>query len=416
MEIIKRIKIKNFKILKDIDIKLSNLTLITGANSSGKSSFIQALLILKQNEKLLSEMSFVENLLDISKREFQVNGSKNNTKNLTYDREPLNKKLQDLQNQPIEINGAYTNLGKETLLFSLDSFKEDIEITLASENKIFKFCIKQFTRNKKDEKDFSALNLKIKSDIKLLSLLNIFTPNFQYLRTDRISPEYFYPLSAQAVSLNNIGNSGEYTAHFLEKNRREKIEIDKLKHPSAKTNQLLESISLWLAEISSNINVSVSVDSSTQKARLSYSYNIDEQRSPDFSPFNVGFGLTYVLPIIVSILKAKPNELLIIENPESHLHSKGQSVIAKLCALAAANGVQIIIETHSDHFLNSLRVATKKAIIMPEQSKIYFFEKDTNNLTANIHELSIDKNGKINENWPKGFFDEFENNLDQLLW
>ena len=66
-------------------------------------------------------------------------------------------------------------------------------------------------------------------------------------------------------------------------------------------------------------------------------------------------------------------ELIVIENPETHLHPKGQANLAKLIALVAEQGVQIIIETHSDHIINGLRVATKQKFIKPNNSKVLFF-------------------------------------------
>lgn len=94
-----------------------------------------------------------------------------------------------------------------------------------------------------------------------------------------------------------------------------------------------------------------------------------------FRPVNVGFGVTYTLPIIVAILSAKVDDLIIIENPESHLHPKAQSILGKLFAIAANAGVQIIIESHSDHILNSLRVCVKNKIISNESVAIYYFER-----------------------------------------
>jgi len=120
------------------------------------------------------------------------------------------------------------------------------------------------------------------------------------------------------------------------------------------------------------------------------------------------------LPIIVAILKAKEGDLLIIENPESHLHPAGQSKIAELCAIASANGVQIIVETHSDHFLNGIRVATKRGLMTPKQSKVYYFRKDKDELETKIDEINIDKNGGI-DRYPKGFFDQFDEDLDKLI-
>ncbi|WP_180834594.1 AAA family ATPase, partial [Vibrio parahaemolyticus] len=66
-----------------------------------------------------------------------------------------------------------------------------------------------------------------------------------------------------------------------------------------------------------------------------------------------------VLPIVLALLVTKPGGLVIIENPEAHLHPKGQSYLGRLIQRTAEAGVQVIIETHSDHLLNGIRVAAR---------------------------------------------------------
>lgn len=77
---------------------------------------------------------------------------------------------------------------------------------------------------------------------------------------------------------------------------------------------------------------------------------------------NVGFGLSYVLPIVLALLVTKPGGLVIIENPEAHLHPRG-SYLGRLIALAAEAGVQVVVETHSDHIINGIR-------LMPRLGKV----------------------------------------------
>jgi len=239
--------------------------------------------------------------------------------------------------------------------------------------------------------------------------------HFHYIRTDRAIPSITYPLSVKHIRNNSIGFNGEYATHYLAENRHKILSIKQLKHPNTATEQLLENVSAWLGEISSGINISATIHEQLQMASLTYQYEYDEQTTAQYTPLNVGFGITYVLPIIVAILKSEPGDLLIIENPESHLHPAGQSKIAELCSIAASNGVQIIIETHSDHFLNGVRVAIKKELLQPDDSQIYFFQKAENNLETITTALNIDKEGRIDE-WPKGFFDEWDNKLNELLW
>jgi len=360
------VRIQNFKSLKDVAIDLGNITLLTGVNSCGKSSFIQTLLLLKQNENRI-----------------------NTTRN------PL-----------VNIKGEYLDLGNKRDILFQEAFDENISIEVSSTEKIGSFV-------------FNNKDLKMIANFPLLGLeesFSLFNEDFQYISTNRIAPSITYGLSDENIEKNLIGIQGEYTAHYLAKNKHKQIQIEALKHADSKTEQLLENVSLWLGDISDGIEVKAKVYEELQNVNLTYSYTYGETTTNDFTPLNIGFGVTYSLPIIVAVLKSKPGDLLIIENPESHLHPAGQSKIAELSAIAAANGVQIIIETHSDHFLNGLRVATKKKIIQPEQSQIYYFRKEKNTLETIADNLRIDESGRINQEWPKGFFDEWDNRLDELLW
>lgn len=361
---IKRLRVKNFKSLRDVDIELGNLTLITGVNSSGKSSLIQALLLLKQNEEKF----------------YTHRGDK-----------------------MVNINDRYVTLGNKKDILSEGAYKENIKISIwaPEQEHILSF-------------DNDTLRIAI-DELLPDESFNLFFDDFQYIQTDRIAPQISYPLSDEQISKGLIGFKGEYSAHYLAINRHKKI-VQSLCHEKAKTNQLLENVSLWLSEISQNIEVKAKVFDELQQADLKYTYTYGDTTTGEYTPLNVGFGITYVLPIIVALLKAKEGDLLMIENPESHLHPKAQAQIAKLCALVSSLGVQVILETHSDHVLNGVRVATKKGLIAPSQTTIYYLSKATNQLETNVDRLSIDSEGKINERWPEGFFDEYENLLDELLW
>jgi len=384
---IDRVKIKNFKSLRDVDIQLSNLTLITGVNSTGKSSFIQSLLLLRQNKEIINTFTMYSMMLKTPDK---------NKEFLEY----VHSKLYNLS---FLIQGKYVSLGDKKRIFFENTFNENIKIEIDSED---------INLNITFDKE---LKTKIKSNKnKNFQIINLFQENFQYIQTDRIAPAITYKLSETDIQNNSIGLQGEYTAHYLAEKKDQAIFLDKLKHKDSVTNQLLENVSLWLNEISQGIDISSTVNPSQNNVTLTYSYKYNEGRTNEYNPLNVGFGITYVLPIIVSILKAKKGDLLIIENPESHLHPAGQSKIAELCAIASANGVQIIVETHSDHFLNGVRVATKKGLLKPSDSKIYYFSKEFGELETKIDEINIDKNGKI-DNWVQGFFDEYDKQLDELI-
>jgi predicted ATPase len=136
--------------------------------------------------------------------------------------------------------------------------------------------------------------------------------------------------------------------------------------------------------------------------------NSDFQR-----PQNVGFGLTQIFPIIVALLAAQVGDMLLIENPEVHLHPRAQQDIGTLIARVAASGVQCIVETHSDHVLNGIRLAVKKGIAWPEDIAIHFFSQDEKGETS-VLSPHVDMSGRLDA-WPEGFFDQFDSALSQLL-
>ncbi|OIR24977.1 AAA family ATPase, partial [Bathymodiolus thermophilus thioautotrophic gill symbiont] len=371
---INSVKVKNFKSLKDVDIKLNNLTLITGVNSSGKSSFIQSLLLFRQNRDVLITSAFAE----------------------------LRPKSDALPFY-VSFNGTYIKLGEETSLLSQSAFNDNMAFELNT-----KFGGVTLLVNKKQEVNLSNFDKKaFENGFK--TFISVLLDNcFHYLSTSRMPPDHTFGFSQQDINLDSIGVRGEFTAHYLAEKRHQKLKVKELKHPKSETLQLLENTYKWLGEISSGVSILASSDASTQSAKLTYQYEYKDNTTSNYSSLNVGFGLTYVLPVIVLILKSKPGDFIIIENPESHLHPAGQSKIAEMCAIAANSGVQVIIESHSDHFLNGLRVATKNGKISPENSQIYFFKKDKNSLETEPHPISIDKDGKLSD-WPKSFFDEWGN-------
>jgi predicted ATPase len=120
---------------------------------------------------------------------------------------------------------------------------------------------------------------------------------------------------------------------------------------------------------------------------------------------------------LVAILSAQPNALILLENPEAHLHPKGQSKMGRLLALAANCGIQIIVETHSDHLLNGIRVAVCEELTKADDVKLYYFRRhleDENNIITKVVSPRLYQDGGI-DLWPDGFFDQSEHDLMNLL-
>jgi predicted ATPase len=169
----------------------------------------------------------------------------------------------------------------------------------------------------------------------------------------------------------------------------------------------------WLNEITPGVEFEPYFDRKADRGRAEYSTR---------RPANVGFGLSYTLPIIVNMLvyaaflsSGKHDKaIILIENPEAHLHPAGQTKLGEFLARAAACGVQCIVESHSDHLLNGIRIAVKNGILSAESTTCYLFSYDFDQEMAQVKNPLLDQHGMFDE-WPEGFFDEAERNLERLL-
>jgi predicted ATPase len=149
---------------------------------------------------------------------------------------------------------------------------------------------------------------------------------------------------------------------------------------------------------------------------LEFSFVAGQQVSNPYRTTNVGFGITYTFPVLVALLSSVSPTLLLLENPEAHLHPKGQVSIGDLMARAASCGIQVVVETHSDHVLNGIRLAVHGGKLPPDSVCLHFFERNLQNeqTCAEVISPRIDRNGRI-DRWPEGFFDEWDKSLEALL-
>lgn len=383
---IKEIRLKNFKAFKDEFVDLAPLSLLAGMNGIGKSSVIQTLLLLRQS--------------------FRV-GSLQNNKGLT-------------------LRGEYLDLGKGKDIQNINAKKDEIEINLkwirAEQRFRFGFIpnaeILPFLEPL-GEMDGTRDIVPVTGLKRIFGYEDfaLFNKKFQYLSADRHPPKAFFPASTTMVeSENALGIRGEYTAHYLSINQRESIPIPEMIDPDGKSDTLLDQLTVWLSRFSPGIRVSSRLYNELDIASVNYQFETSDDLTPEFSPVNVGFGMTYVLPVVTAVLAAEKGSLLIIENPEAHLHPQGQAVLGKLFAKAAACGIQIIVETHSDHILNAVCVAVKKKIIKPQDLSILYFERDWDapEHVTTVVRPQVDENGRLDRH-PEGFFDEYDKQMDELL-
>jgi predicted ATPase len=370
---IHRIRLKNFKKFENQSLDIGALTLLTGINGMGKSSVLQSLLLLRQ--------SYQQRILDLLSS--SVYGEIN----------PASLALNgDLVHIGTAKDALFEDAKQEVIEFAI-TFTDNVEAAwefngYVSENTFIKGC--------------SKIAAEVYQQIYQHSL---FKDDFQYLQAERIGPRTSSIMSdSQVRNHEQLGNMGEYTAHFLSIFRDRKIPHSALSHPKAKSLNLLSQVEAWLGEISPGTRISIIDRPGMDVVSLQYSFG----NSGKYRATNVGFGITYTLPVITAILSANPGALLLIENPEAHLHPKGQAKMGHLIAQAAAQGVQIILETHSDHVLNGIRLAVHGGNLDPDAVRLHFFQSN------GVVSPRMNRKGRISE-WPEGFFDEWDNSLAALL-
>lgn len=391
---ISSIEIKNFKSIKSKVFPLRNLNVLLGLNGQGKSSFIQSLLLLRQSN---TEPGRVKGWLNLKGRYVDIGNTK---------------------------DAFYQYAKKEDLIFNL-SLGEGTTIPFHYAYEMEKDVLPP----KADKNIYGETEVKFEDLVKdAEKYTGLFSNQFQYLSAYRIQPESTYPKSNNEVVQNrNIGMNGQYAAHFIETYYDEEVAFDNLLHPDSfvedtllkKTivnKTLINQINLWMGEISPGINVrttSINQDEVLLEYVFEQPTYVNTNR---FKPVNVGFGITYALPVVTALLSAKPGALLIIENPESHIHPKGQAKLGELIALVAQNDVQIVIETHSDHIVNGIRVGIKEEKLSKDNARLFYFKKivEEQEQYSAITDIVLDKNGTLSEE-PEGLLDEWGNQLLKLF-
>lgn len=379
---ITNIRLANFKSHKDTVLSLGNLTVLSGQNGVGKSSIIQSMLLLRQtNEK---------------------------------------NRLNDI----LDLNSPLCFIGKSNdaiYRFPNEEFENLIGIVLADEKLEYSWT---FEIPKNQNKAYLK-RVNDVTDSDGYKDLSLFSNNFQYLSAFRgveyITDDYAVEFQKQ-ISVTE--GRGELVAQFLFEYGKKLKVIESLKHPLEKDDFLLSQVSAWEREISNNINV-VSIPFG-DGYDIKYSFDTTASGEmfgsvDELSKKNVGFGLSYVLPIIVSILSAEKGSLLLVENPEAHIHPYGISKLAELICIAAEAGVQIIVETHSDHIINGILVQSKKFEtskgekgINKENIKIYYFDRDEIEHKTNVTAINVLDGGRT-ENRVTGFFDQIGKDLRKLI-
>ena len=362
---LERIKLKNFKCFEVLDISLDPLTLLCGLNGMGKSSVIQALLVLRQ--------SFASG---------------------------------ELRDGHLVLGGELTDLGA-----GQDVLCEDAEVDMV-----------EFELHRRDNSSPCRLSFDYLRTTNELRTKNNFAATWRdvpplsgqliYVNAERIGPRKFHHHSEVFARRGNFGARGEYTLNYLSARQNETLPADDPRCPDLPSLRLGEVVDYWLQEVTPGVHLELETIQDADAIIAGFSFDRPgDVESRRYRATNVGFGLSYILPVLTALL-ATPGTLCLIENPEAHLHPRGQTKLAELAVRASLADVQVIVETHSDHFMDGVRIAVRDSLIRPEDVAFHYFSRESGKTM--VSSPRVDTNGRLSS-WPEGFFDQHEENLARLL-
>ena len=342
---LKTIYVKGYKSIKELEVECSRLNLFIGTNSSGKSSLLQAILLVVQNLERL----------------YGLNG-------------------------PLVSSGEF----RETRNYALKNDTIEIKLFGDGEQVALNIC--------EDGKNYLV---PCEGGKLTQTLIN---RSVHYLSCSRIGSQDVYNKNLSVYDM--FGKNGEYAIDFLSKHKDEPLEKELISYHESYT--LSAQVNRWLEYIiGARIQTEEIIGTDVVKA----SYNMVENFYA--RPKNVGSGVSYLISILIVCLGSHKGDMIIIENPEIHLHPLSQSRICEFLYFISKSGRQVFVETHSDHLFDAIRVGISQRTMEKEHIAINFFRLGSDGCTRK-HVIDIGKNGRI-ENPMPNLFDQFEVDLNKML-
>jgi predicted ATPase len=369
-----RIRIENFKCFAALKLELAPLCVLCGRNGAGKSSFIQAILLQRQ----------ATSRLQAGKGEIPLNGPPGLALGTVSD--IVHRGSTSLARASNIILGFGREGTYSEATFDTEGIPETANaIGVVSTGR---------QRPKGNPWDFVYLSAERAGP--------------------RISQERLSNLPASELSL---GEHGENTAEVLQRFERSRIRPQLILGASpgdstGKQNTLLnKNLERWLSSMFGATQILVDgAGIYTPPAILIRTADSDEWvRSTNF-----GFGVTYSLPILLAGLLVREGGVLVVDGPEAHLHPAAQTAMARFLACVAASGCSVIVETHSDHLVDGLRLAAVDSACSLRPSDLTFLNFDRlPDGSVEVKPIELKDDGSLSE-WPRGFFDQQSINLRQL--
>jgi predicted ATPase len=360
--VIRSLDLKAFKRFENIQIEFGRLTVLTGLNGSGKSTIVQSLLLAHQAS--LSEESSVV---------------------------PL-------------VAPPGLDLGQASDVLNVNASDATIEVKVLNDDGSEYQWI--FDTGDAGADDGAFLQILEKPNTPHESLGSS-RGSFTFLSAERLGPRTSHPTAPSQPDETEVGEDGRFVAHALAVGLRREVEVGRRHTDAGNISTLGAQVEAWLSSLVGPTQLDSSIIPHTGIAILRI--RTPGKMSEWMLPTNTGFGVSYCLPVIVAGLIAPNGGLLIVDSPEAHLHPAAQSAMGVFLAIVAASGVQVVMETHSDHVLNGVRRAvSSESILHHSMIRVLFFDA-----SATPQQLTVTEHGSLSD-WPAGFFDQLETDLGEI--
>lgn len=386
------LEIENFKCFRNLRLELAQLTLLTGFNSGGKSSAVQPLLLLSQSVRAR-----------LFTNSFPLNG-------------PIIKlgTVGDILPTDASVSSLIFKLEDRSLITTWSATARAVDRQLELQESTWPIDLDE------DVGEAATPPLEMNAENSIESEIPIEHQKYEhnttellmslsYLSATRTGPEDAYPAPDWFREGDvDVGADGRYASYWYSKYADNEVSASRM-YPGESSTSFRKQFDSWFSSLFPNAQANV--QHYPNLSTYSLQFRISEF-GPWRKPTNVGYGFSYVFPILVSLLAASDQQVVVIDSPEAHLHPYAQSQMGKIIAHFAAAGVQLIVETHSDHLLNGLRLAIKESVLAPEDLRIHFFT-GAGESGHGVQTLNVNRDGRVS-NWPDGFFDQAEKDMNLL--
>lgn len=349
---IKRLVVDNLKSIEHVELPCANLNLLVGTNSSGKSTILQALLLFAQNASVTQGLS-----------------------------------------------GDFVSLGSYDESKCIYSGKQNIEI--AVENTAGNSAKIQFG---KVEKGYTLSTMPDDFGAIVADSFDIELRKIQYLSCHRIGPQNLYKKNMNMTDL--IGTDGSFAMSYLNTHASDPLDKDICRNTQDFT--LSGQVNWWLKYI---LDVEVETEEIVGADMIKTSYSTTD--GIRVRPQNIGSGISYLISVIITCFAAPDDSIIVIENPEIHLHPTAQSKVCDFLYFISKHNRQLFVETHSDHIFNGFRAGIVTGEIEQDAVKTYFVSLN-NGYTTDVELVKFGRFGRI-ENQRKDLFDQFDIDMNKMI-